>query len=101
MSKVIGTFTLRDASYIGNIRTLHLNLSIVIEPTGPKQGKAPDYRVMAGECEVGAGWSQTAKSGEKYLNLKLDDPSFLQPLEARLVPAKDKPDTFLLFWERV
>jgi len=41
---------------------------------------APDHRVYAGNgnrYEVGAGWSQVAKSsGETYLNLKIGAPEF-------------------------
>src|SRR3546814_12674158 len=39
---------------------------------------APDYRVYAGQrYEVGAAWSQVAKSsGETYLNLKIGAPEF-------------------------
>jgi uncharacterized protein (DUF736 family) len=39
---------------------------------------APDHRVYAGQrYEVGAGWSQVAKSsGETYLNLKIAAPDY-------------------------
>ena len=39
---------------------------------------APDYRVYAGpRHEIGAGWSQIAKSsGETYVNLKIAAPDY-------------------------
>jgi uncharacterized protein (DUF736 family) len=45
---------------------------------GRQDVRAPDHRVYAGpRYEVGAGWSQVAKSsGETYLNLKIAAPEF-------------------------
>ena len=68
---------------------------------------APDHRVYAGpgqRYEVGAGWSQVAKSsGETYLNLKIGAPEFGPSwLRCRLVklehPAEDGA-THIALWE--
>jgi uncharacterized protein (DUF736 family) len=66
---------------------------------------APDHRVYAGQrYEVGAGWSQVAKSsGETYLNLKIGAPEFGPSwLRCRLVklehPAEDGA-THIALWE--
>ena len=99
MSKVIGTFTLQNEQYVGIIRTLHLNVSVRIVPTKAEEDKAPNYRILVDEYELGAGWSRTSEQGNAYLNVRLDDPSLPAPLNARLVAKKDSNE-FLLIWSR-
>lgn len=83
----IGAFS-RDESgtYAGTIRTLTLNVKATLRPVSKENDKAPDYRVVAGGSEIGAGWLKAARdTGAEYLSLKLDDPSFPAPIFANLV----------------
>src|SRR5712691_10269522 len=79
MAITLGTFTrLDDGVYAGTLRTLNVSATLAIVPVERKSAKAPDHRVYAGQrYEVGAGWSQVAKSsGETYVNLKIGAPEF-------------------------
>ena len=60
---------------------------------------APDFRVMAGMAEVGAGWNATSTDGEPYISVKLDDPSFNAPINAALWPSQTDGD-YDLVWNR-
>jgi uncharacterized protein (DUF736 family) len=79
--------------------------SLAIIPIDKTSDKAPDHRVYAGpRHEVGAGWSQVAKSsGETYINLKIGSPEFGPNwVRCRLVklekPAEDGA-THIALWE--
>ena len=63
--------------------------------------KAPDFRVFtAGNVELGAAWARKAKeTGRDYLSVKLDDPSFPQPIYASLVEAEAE-GSYNLIWSR-
>ena len=100
-SKVIGTFIKSGEKYIGTVKTLQLHTQIRIEPALERENaKAPDYRVVAnGDYELGAGWLNQSENGGQYITVRLDDPSFEQPITARLVARKDAED-YLLFWNR-
>lgn len=80
----IGTFTKKDTTYQGTITTMSLKAKVNITPVERENDKAPDFRVYAGSAEIGAAWSTTAKNGNAYLSVKLDDPSFVKPIFARL-----------------
>ena len=74
MAITLGAFTAqKDGSFTGVLKTLNANANLTIVPVSKTSENAPDYRVYAGNgsrYEVGAGWSQVAKSsGETYLNL--------------------------------
>ncbi len=81
----IGTFTKQDGSFVGSLTTLTVKSKVTISPIDKTSEKAPDFRVYAGNAEIGAAWSATSKEGKAYLSVKLDDPSFTKPILARLV----------------
>ena len=64
MAITLGTFTqLDDGVLTGTFKTLNVTASLAIVPIEKTSDKAPDHRVYAGpRHEVGAGWSQVAKS---------------------------------------
>ncbi len=79
MAITLGTFTkLDDGVFTGTLKTLNVAAALTIVPIDKMSENAPDYRVYAGQrYEVGAAWSQVAKSsGETYLNLKIGAPEF-------------------------
>lgn len=50
---IIGTFTKSENGYVGAIKTLTLNLKVLINPAQKANDKAPDYRVLVEKTEVG------------------------------------------------
>lgn len=79
----IGTFTKKDNTYTGTIRTLTMNVKAQFVPVKDKSNGGPDYRIFAGGAELGAAWTEESKNGETaYLAVKLDDPSFTKPMRA-------------------
>jgi len=98
----IGTFTKGDnGSYAGTLRTLAVNAKARITPDTEKaKDTAPDFRVYVGPAEIGAAWKKTAlETNREYLSVKLDDPSFAQPIYASLVEAEEGKG-FNLIWSR-
>jgi len=95
----IGTFMkTEDGSYAGSIKTLSLNVkSAQLRPNEKSDEKAPDYRIFAGQTEFGAAWRKTSRENRDYLSVKLDDPSFPQPIFASLVEADEG---YSLIWSR-
>jgi uncharacterized protein (DUF736 family) len=108
MAITLGTFSrLDDGTFTGTLRTLNANAALTIVPVSKTSDNAPDHRVYAGQrrYEVGAGWSQVAKSsGETYLNLKIAAPEFGPSwVRCRLVklehPNNDEGVTHIALWE--
>ena len=99
----IGTFTRnQDGTFQGSIRTLSLNTKVRFVPIGATESdKAPDLRAYAGiGIEFGAAWTKRTKDGARvYHSVKLDDPSFSNPIYASLVETADA-NTFSLVWSR-
>ena len=62
------------------------------------KGKAPDFRVVAEDgIEIGGAWKRKSKSGNVYLSVRLDDPSFTAPVYANLI---ERDGQHLLIWNR-
>ena len=51
------------------------------------------------KAESGAAWSKRSNEGRDYLSVKLDDPSFTQPICANLFDAEDGAG-YSLIWSR-
>lgn len=106
MAITLGTFTrLENGVFSGTLKTLHVAVALTIVPVDKMSENAPDHRVYAGQrYEVGAAWSQVAKSsGETYLNLKIGAPEFGPSwVRARLVKL-ERPNedgtTHMALWE--
>lgn len=105
MANTLGTFTkLDDDAFTGTFKTMHYTGPMSIAPVAKTSDAAPDHRVFAGRYEVGAGWSQVAKSsGETFVNLKIAAPEFGPfAIYCRLVklekPAEDG-GTHMILWE--
>ena len=63
----IGTFHKQaDGSYTGAIKTLSLNVKQAqLRPSETDNDKAPDFRIFAGQTEVGAAWKKTARETDR------------------------------------
>lgn len=96
---IIGTFTKSSDGFSGTVRTLTLNIKAAIIPCEKEHDKAPDFRVRAGNVDIGAAWQKISAAERSYLSCKLDDPSLPAPIYATLVAA-DADDSFSLIWSR-
>ena len=101
----IGTFKKTGNEYVGEIVTLNVQAQNVrIVPEHSTSGEnAPSHRVFVGRAEIGAAWSKTSNEQRDYLSLKLDDPSFTQPIYANLFDdtvVEGGEETFSLIWSR-
>jgi uncharacterized protein (DUF736 family) len=107
MAITLGTFTkLDDGAFTGTLKTLNVTANLTIIPVDKQSDNAPDHRVYAGNgrYEVGAGWSQVAKtSGETYLNLKIGAPEFgpswVRTRLVKLEHAGEDGATHIALWE--
>ena len=95
----IGTFTKSENGFSGQIKTVTLNVKAKFAPAEKENDKAPDYRIFAGQTELGAAWKKTSNAGREYLSVKLDDPTFAAPIFASLV-ATEGGDAYALIWSR-
>ena len=96
----IGSFTASKDGFTGTIRTMTINVKVKIVINQNKMSdSAPDYRVYAGQSELGAAWKAQTKGDEPqdYLSILLDDPSFAEPVRAALFY---EDETAYLVWNR-
>ena len=92
-----------DGSFIGTLATISINAPIAILPNKMKKSDAqPDFRVLSGKVEVGAGWKRVSEtSGKEYVSLSLATPEFGRgKIYANLGRAaeQDDDDVFALIW---
>lgn len=98
---IVGTFTKTETgSFVGNVETLTFAADLVVEPAEKTAERAPDYRVHVRHSgmEIGAAWNEKSqRSGEPYISIKIDDPSFAYPMWAALTKSDEG---FALKWSR-
>ena len=97
----IGSFKKSGSEFQGEIVTLSVqtkNVRIVPEANRATDN-APSHRVFVGRAEIGAAWAKRSTEGRDYLSVKLDDPSFTQPIYANLFK-DDEGDGYTLIWSR-
>lgn len=83
----IGHFRRDGEGFVGRLTTLTLDADLRLAPGEKFSSKAPDYIAFFGDNECGAAWRATDAAGA-LLNLKLDDPSWPEPISARLMAAE-------------
>ena len=100
----IGTVTRTSSgSFKGQLKTLSIraDIEIVVNPRKANTIQ-PDYRVIAGDIEIGAGWNRHSEiSGRDYVSLSFAAPEFgPRRLYANLgrVAGSDNPDLFAIIW---
>jgi uncharacterized protein (DUF736 family) len=92
----------KNGGFKGQLRTLSLTVDIEIVPNEHKAHEnQPDYRVLSGDIEVGAGWNRRSEtSGRDYVSLSLAAPEFgprrLYANLGRAIGGDD--DSFALIW---
>lgn len=95
----IGSFKKVSGEFRGRIITLSVQAkSVRIAAETDVVDNGPSHRVFIDEFEIGAAWSKKTKDKRSYLAVKLDDPSFVAPVFARLFEGDD--GEFELVWTR-
>src|SRR3546814_17765354 len=89
--------------YKGQIRTLSIRTDVEIAPNRAKSApNQPDYRVLSGPVELGAGWIRTGeRSGKEYVSLAIAAPEFgPRRIYVNLGRAaeQDDDDVYALIW---
>lgn len=98
----IGTFTRNDDGFFGNISTLTLDAKIAILPAEKSDtANAPDHRVFCEGMEIGAAWDRIGEKAGSYLSVSIDDPSFSQPIRAKLFQSDVEKSVWGLHWSRL
>ena len=95
----IGAFTkAEDGTLNGAIKTLQLNTKAKFLPL-EATGAGPDFRIFAGNVEIGAAWRKMSQQDRPYISVKLDDPSLPAPIYASL-HEDDQPGQLSMIWTR-
>ncbi len=89
----IGYFRREGDGFIGHVDTLALDLTVTLTPAEKFSTKAPDYIASGsknggGAHECGAAWRVSDDSGA-LVSVKLDDPSWPEPISGRIKAAED------------
>lgn len=85
---VIGHFRREGDGFTGRLATLQLDANVRIVPAARVTAKGPEFLVLVGDNPVGAAWRAGDASGA-LLNVKLDDPTWPEPINVRLMAAED------------
>lgn len=100
----IGTVTKTSTgSFKGQLKTLSIHADIEIVANAKKASDVqPDYRIIAGDVEIGAGWNRHSESsGRDYVSLSFAAPEFgPRRLYANLgrVSGSTDRDRFAIIW---
>jgi uncharacterized protein (DUF736 family) len=102
---LIGTFTRTGSGFSGRLRTLCLDVELVLVPSEPNDAEnAPDYRIHLDEGddapEIGAAWKRTGEKAGEYVSLLIDDPSLPRPIRVNLFQSADDKSAWGLHWSR-
>jgi len=99
----IGTFTKEGAKFTGTLQTLTIKAKLTIEPVEKKSDNAPEYRVFHVTkdftSDIGAAWKKTSRQNAEYLSGNIDDPSFVEKVNFRLVKTGAEQG-YTLYWDR-
>ena len=98
----IGTFTKTKTGFSGSVRTLALDVELTIRTAEKSDAdNAPDHRIFAAnDLEVGAAWNRSGEKAGDYLSIRIDDPTFTQPLHAALFQSEADSKVWNLMWNR-
>ena len=99
---IIGKFMRTADGWSGTIRTLTRQTKARFVPNDKRENeRAPDFRVMSGQCELGAGWRRMKRDGDtrERISVILDDPFAATPLNVMLFETSH-PGEANLVWQR-
>ncbi|WP_081916684.1 DUF736 family protein [Caulobacter sp. UNC358MFTsu5.1] len=93
----IGLFRRDGDGFVGRLATLQIDATVRLTRVEKVSARAPEFRAFVGESECGAGWKPNDPASGAVLNLRLDDPTWAEPIDARLM-AREEP--LSLIWIR-
>jgi uncharacterized protein (DUF736 family) len=99
---IIGKFTRTSDGWSGTIQTVTTQTKVRLVPNDKRENeRAPDFRVVAGHCELGVAWRRMTQGDapREFLSVMLDDPFASAPLSAALFETS-KPGEANLVWKR-
>ena len=99
---IIGKFTRTSDGWSGTIQTVTCQTKARFVPNDKRENeRAPDFRVMSGHCELGAGWRRMKKDGDtrERISVILDDPFIATPLNVMLFETSRSGEANLV-WQR-
>lgn len=101
----IGSFIRTANGFEGIIESAVLDIRVSIVPAESGDGdKAPDWRVHRGDDgdgpEIGTGWNESGERAGDYVSLRIDDPTFAQPIRAALFHNTGDKSAWSLRWNR-
>jgi uncharacterized protein (DUF736 family) len=100
---VIGTFALaKNGGWTGSIRTLTINMKVRLVPNDNRDNdNTPVFRVFARQSHIAEAWAarSNGKTPKDYLRVRLDDPSWPEPISAALFQSEDGNEAQLV-WSR-
>jgi uncharacterized protein (DUF736 family) len=101
----IGSFIRTANGFEGVIHSAVLDIRVSVVPAETSEAeKAPDWRVHRGDDgdgpEIGAGWNESGERAGDYVSLRIDDPTFVQPIRAGLFQNANDPASWSLRWNR-
>ena len=98
----IGTVTrTTTGSFKGQLKTLSIRTDIEIVANAAKANTIqPDYRVLAGDVEIGAGWNRRSDTtGRDYVSLSFAAPEFgPRRIYANLGRIPGDKERFAIIW---
>ncbi len=95
----IGTFRKAGLEYVGEVITLSVqNRDVRILPVETVDVDGPTHTILVGSANLGRAWRQGEACAAEWLIVHLDDPSFVEEIEAELRPAGE--DRYELYWAR-
>lgn len=93
----IGYFRREGETFVGRLATLQIDTAVKLVPIEKVSPRAPAFRAFVGDNECGAAWRPLDPASGALLNLELDDPTWAEPVNARLM-AGEEP--YPLVWIR-
>jgi uncharacterized protein (DUF736 family) len=100
---VIGFFAPhKDGGWVGSIRTLTVNVKVRFIPNDDRDSEqSPAFHIYAGQSELGAAWRKrtTGDGVREYLSVRLDDPTWPEPISAALFETDNGKEARLI-WSR-
>jgi len=99
---IIGKFSRTSDGWTGAIRTVSCQTKARFVPNNKRENqRAPDFRVISGQCELGVAWRRTSQGSDhrEFLSVLLDDPFMAAPLNAVLFESPKQGEANLV-WKR-
>ena len=85
----IGYFRRDGDAYVGRLATLQIDAAVRLVPIDKVSPRSPAFRAYVGETECGAAWRPQDPASGAILNLELDDPTWPEPINARLIAGEE------------